>query len=723
MTDTAEIALPALWQRLVDIAVLPGQSTRERKQLWTDYVTANFYELAAAYVEQPATISAVLDGGWPHGLKRVAADLHNSVRSEMKRRQAVAKAGKIAELEQTLRVVDSLWDSLQDGHPPAGYASHDLLQSLRVPKGYRVTAAGVFRLSVDEENVDIMETLVAPAPIFPVARSTDLVTGQAERTLLWKTPLGWRRQSISREVMLDSTKLMGLAAYDAPVSSGRSRDVVDFLDAFEALNGSRLAAVNISHRMGWQPDGSFLLPEIFWPPTDADLDNVEFAPSEGFDVLAAAWTQQGTFEGWCEMAARVRSKPLMWVPLYAAVSSPLLKLLGVPGWITDMSGTTSSGKTTALVFAASACGKATLESPTVISSWDNTPVYIEQMAGCLQHLPLFLDETKRAKNARVVRDVIYNFAQGVGRGRGAKGGGARETLTWQTNMISTGESAAITFSNDAGTRARVIQIRGKPMGEFSRDSARAAELIRYDAAEHYGHVMPRFIDVVTKLASNQEAVKALRELHRERHETFSAMSDSGVARRLAAYIAVMSITADILHGSDWCEGIGVPRPTGYVGVFEVLIDSMRASTSEADLPLEALKEITSRAMASRSMLYTRMRQADEAPWGGWLGVFEPQGVDEAPTFALRSDICRAWLDEWGFNPSEVLDRWRERGWLDCGKASIVNQQWIGGVNMSVYRVSAAGWFKVQSVEDDEPSPEAEVALAAAGIRLPSSDNH
>lgn len=694
MTDV-ETRLPETWQRWVDIMVAPSATTAERRDQAIAYQTANFRQLVTEFLSAEADVTATLNGVWPHGLKKTAKELLTAVVSEVTRRRDVQKAGKIAELEKTLQISNCLWDSLQDGLPPADIAASEILQSLRVPAGYLVTPDGVFRRSISEEDLEVVQVLVAPAPVFPVARSVDVTTGLVERILVWRTAAGWQRRSVGREVMLDSGRLMELAAYDAPVASGRVRDVVDFLDAFEAVNSRTLPEISVTHRCGWQADGSFVMPETCWPAVEGGAE-IAFHASAGFETFAAAWTSKGSLDGWMQMAEAVTGRPMMWVPLYAALSSPLLKPLNVPGWVTDVSGGTSRGKTTALLFAASACGKPTIEAPTIVSSWDNTPVYIEQLCGTVQNLPVFLDETKRAGKG-VVRQVIYNFAQGIGRGRGKRTGGAQTTVTWQTNLISTGEQTATSFSQDAGTRARVIQLVGSPMGGFSTEAAEAAELIRSLSSEHYGHVLPLIVDQVTAICRDPAALSRLRKLYQQRLTAFSAAAGSGVARRLAAYVAVMSVTADMLHGSDLFAGLGVPRPTGTVTPFDILRRSMIDSAIEADLPMDCLTEILSRAIASRKHFWSCTDSTRQSVGGEWFGIYDNEAPDGFPRIGLTAATLRSWINEWDYGSSgnsfnEMKQRWKERRLLTCRDNGYTSAVWMDGGTTQVYLFTRKAWW-------------------------------
>lgn len=688
MTDTLE--LPPTWRELYDIAAAIGLTTSSRKDKWAAICSAKSATLTDEYVTNPSLIDSIFAEVKVHGLKQVAMKTLADIRAALKTRQQVSTAAQVDKLQRMLQHETTLWDTMGDEHPGADIVSADVLRLLRNPPGYKVTAGGVYKLTVAEGEV--VHTPIAPAAIFPVSRSTDYVSGATERMLAWRSPDGWRRRSVPREHMLDSTKLIGLASFDAPVASGRAVDIAAFLDAFESANAGTMPSVDVSHRLGWTQRGDFVLPDAHWPAEEGSTMN--FMMPDGLQSIAKGWTSQGSVDEWMKMAAAVTEKSLMWIPLYAALASPLLKLVDCPGWVTDISGITSGGKSTSAIFAASACGRPVIgEAPSIIVGWNNTQVYIEQVAGMNQHLPLFLDDTKGVKGRQHVRDVVYMFAQGIGRGRGAKQGGVRDTHTWQCNMISTGETSAVSFSNDGGTRARIVTVVGRPMGEESDANRQKADYVKFCARENYGHILPMVIDELSDYATG-EGLATLKAYWRQRKEDYSALCTSGVAYRQAEYVATMSVIADILHGGGMFKGLGVPRPSGSPSPFEVLIRGMQRSTDDADVYREAMREFLSQVTKNRHKFKVpSMAPNAQAPHDGWYGSLVNVGEARGKV-CVESKIAKQWIREHESDPNEVIDRWIERGWIAIGQKGRFRNENVGdGQTMFCLVITHDGWLQ------------------------------
>ena len=264
----------------------------------------------------------------------------------------------------------SLASALDGSLPPESLVAAPVLADLCVPRGYRLAPNGVYKLSASPEG-DIVSHRIAATPIFIVGRTVDVLSSQAYRQVVWLTAQGWASRVVDRRTLCDGRQILGLASYEAPVSSNTSGQIVSWLSEFEAENLWRFSTVQTTPRMGWQPDGSFMLPDQHY-------------------ALTAA--------GWQEAVVGVSEYPIMMIAIYAAAASPLLHIFNMPGFVVDICGETSGGKTTALRLAASVWGKPSDSYPTAMYSWDATRVWIERTAGCLYNLPLILDETKRVKN-------------------------------------------------------------------------------------------------------------------------------------------------------------------------------------------------------------------------------------------------------------------------------------------------------------------------------------
>jgi len=638
--------IAAIWSDLQEVEVLEQLSAE-----WGDALRAEF-----------TVIESI------PGCAQRTRTLVRSVERLVEENRSRQIRAQMAQLEQQISVVTSL--SAELDVPPAVVPAPCLAQ-LHVPSGYRVNARGVFRVRPTEEG-EISETVIAPAPIFLSRRSHDVLTGESKREVVWHGASGWCSRVVDRRTIMDARKIIELTDFDAPINSNVTSAVVAYLADFEAENAHRLPATLSSSRMGWLPDGSFLLHDRHYTQDE----NVGYAltPPPGHEKAASGWCASGEWEKWQEAVELVKDYPYMMVSIYASCAAPLLEVLGVQGFVLDFSGETSGGKTTALRLAASVWGKAADTYPTAIYGWDATKVWIERTAGFLHNLPLILDETKRAKHPSVVRDVIYDFVQGQGRGRGSVDG-TRQTHSWRSILISSGEGAATSFSQDAGTRARVISLRGKPLGNDAVVGGQISEDVQTILARHHGHLGRM---VVEYLVSNQQNYETFIEVFRKTRDHYAKSAGNAVARRQSSHMAVLEVAASIAHS------LGLPRPD--VDPFMCLIESAERAGRDADRPLAAMQDVVSWCAVNQTKFWGRHNKRSDnttvAPHNGWAGAWP--GSTNWSEVGLTSTELRRILRTHEYDFSEIVDRWVERKWLRVGGSRTTRPLRIDGMQVRCY---------------------------------------
>ena len=564
----------------------------------------------------------------------------------------------LAEIEEQLGELPSLETMLSGGAPPPDVVTRQVLGSLRAPRGFEVDFNGVYRLAAQPDGT-ISRTRIALAPIFIAGRTVDVMSGEAKRLLVWRGASGWRSRVVNRRTIVDTSKIMTLSNLDAPVSTNNTLHMVSFLAEFDAENAHRFPVVQSASSMGWQPDGGFLLPDMYYATDQRPDQEFALTPPSGLETLSGGWKTKGTWSDWVSAMTLVEDFPYMFIAAYASAAAPLLEILHVPGFVLDFSGETSGGKTTALRFAASVWGRPAESYPTAMYSWDATKVWIERTSGFLRNLPLILDETKRARHPRIVRDVIYDFCQGQGRGRGSVEG-TRHTESWRSVLISSGEGAATSFSQDAGTRARVLSLKGKPLGDDVVIGSAASEEAQAILANSFGHLGRRIVEY---LVANRERHGDIRSVFQAAREKYSGIAKSAVSRRHAGHLAVLEVSASIVHS------LGVPTPK--VDPFTCLLESQEQAGFDADRPLSALQDFLTWCATNQKRFWGRGETDREgntkSPPQGWVGAWDKK--NDWDSISVTTTAFNSLMNELGHDADEIITRWKDRGWLRLGGGS------------------------------------------------------
>lgn len=214
----------------------------------------------------------------------------------------------------------------------------------------------------------------------------------------------------------------------------------------------------------------------------------------------------GTLEGWQDVANLALGNSRLTFALSSAFAGPLMHLTHMEGGGFHYRGGSSTGKTTALVAAASVWG-----GPNYVQTWRATDNGLEGVAQMHCDTLLCLDEMGQVASNKI-GDIAYMLANGSGKQRANRGGQAREVATWRVFFLSTGEhSLGDKMSEDgrgrksaAGQEIRVLDIpadAGASLGLFENlhGFANGDQLSRHlktQSKTHYGHAARMYLEKI-----------------------------------------------------------------------------------------------------------------------------------------------------------------------------------------------------------------------------------
>lgn len=517
------------------------------------------------------------------------------------------------------------------------------------PGGYHVDERGVWVVAED-----MVRIAARPIVISGIAR--DIEETGVRLDLRWRDDQGWTRRTVERGAVMDSRSLVKLAHEGAPVHSGNSGALVEYLAAFEAANLHRLPKRTITQHMGWTGDA------FLWGDCDLTGSGVSLEGEPAMLARARAYCEGGTWDGWCEATRRlVCPSPSVMLAVYASAAAPLLRIIGADGFVVDWSGETSQGKTTALRAAASVWGVPARDTG-IIGSWSApSTVGATVRAWFSQSMPVLLDDTKEGRDD-VVAALLYMIPAGREGDKGTADGGLRRAKTWRTVLLSTGESPITSRSQDGGARARTLCIEGSPVR-----SGEQAIQIAEAMSEHHGHLGPR---VVRYAIEHADDLRAAYSMHRD---AYRAAAETAVQGRAAAYVAALRVAAEV------CTAVGCPVP--YEDPIELAIQAAADAGVSADRPREAMVALLSWCAAHQRDFYG---QVQIQPHSGWAGVWQ---AGTSPIGMSEADISRV-LSQSGYRFPDVAEAWRSRGWLDCAKGRSRKRMRMGDAYPWLVAVSA-----------------------------------
>ncbi|MDQ2076079.1 DUF927 domain-containing protein [Marinimicrobium sp. ABcell2] len=281
------------------------------------------------------------------------------------------------------------------------------------------------------------------------------------------------------------------------------RKVLDYLQGTEPTE-----RVALAYKMGWHR-GAFVLPER----TLGETREPVLYYSEGEPLCKL--TERGTLEGWQENVSRYcAGNPLAVFAVSAALSSPMVELLGYETMGYHFFGDSSWGKSTLLNIACSLYGK----PDDYKCTWRSTDNALEAQAAAHSDLLLALDEINQV-DPRIIGDVVYMLGNGQGKHRANdRGQGGGNQHRWRLTFLSNGEKTLEQYlaesgkAQTGGMEMRFIGLRStfqeseegrKKYGIFNEvhgfsGGAELSEYLRDAMAENHGTAFPAFLEALLK---------------------------------------------------------------------------------------------------------------------------------------------------------------------------------------------------------------------------------
>ncbi|WP_090193801.1 DUF927 domain-containing protein [Pseudomonas pohangensis] len=357
----------------------------------------------------------------------------------------------------------------------------------------------------------------------------------------------------------------------------------------------------------------------------------------------------GTLEGWqSTIGAKCEGNPLLLLSVCASLAGALLFHVQGQGGGFHIVGDSSTGKSSAILAAASVWG----HGENYKRTWRATGNGLEGIAAQRNDTLLALDEIGEA-DPREIGAVVYSLANGTGKARASRTGAARQAKRWRVMVLSSGELGLSACMNEGGKRSRAgqeIRLLDIPVrrtyGAWDNLHGMAggrefSDALQRASVTDYGHAGPEFVRL---LLTSGDADKL--------PEWLAAMaakfpSTSGQEGRAAERFALVALAGEL--AIKW--GL-LSLPVG--AVREAMIDLLKGwSAARGEGPSEDRQILKSIADFIARHSDTRFSAADD-PHGeardragywetlpaGRLYLFHRTGLEEA---AKGYDLSRVVL--------------------------------------------------------------------------------
>jgi len=384
----------------------------------------------------------------------------------------------------------------------AGLANPRKLSLPDIPSGFDLREDGIYYMSSNGDKT-IWHWIGGPLEILGYTCNADNESWGLQ--VRWKDPKGLAHTTtLQRSTMvIDDKSWLGRLVSGGWSCSPKSSDRAKLAEFFTRLEPKRyLRSVD---RTGWQGE-AFVLPDRILAGTSSGGDDPDICFASALP-LPQMYSLQGALPGWQESIGRLSTgNSRLMLAICASLAGPLLNTVGMESGGFNLVGSSSIGKTTALLVGASVWGKGAVDSG-FIRTWRSTSNALEGIASMHNDATLFLDELSQA-SGKVVGEATYMLANGMGKGRANRVGDPRQIKVWRSLFLSSGEIGVAEKIKEeggrplAGQEVRLIDIpadAGQGCGLFEdlhgfSKPHEFAEALRLAAMTNYGMVAPEFIN-------------------------------------------------------------------------------------------------------------------------------------------------------------------------------------------------------------------------------------
>jgi uncharacterized protein (DUF927 family) len=327
----------------------------------------------------------------------------------------------------------------------------------------------------------------------------------------------------------------------------------------------------------------------------------------------------------------LRKNTVMRLIVSASFASVLLEPLGVLPFVVYIHGKTGTGKTIAMMAAASVWGNP--EIGRFVRSLNNTQNFAMRTNVFLKNMPFIADELQTIKSnyAEIGYDkFIMNLTEGSDRGRLNADSSAKFVGRWRNIMIFSGEEPITDEASGGGTKNRVLEIDISDE-KVVQDGHETACFLR----SCFGHAGRRFLELFRKI----DCMK----IFKDTKESLSGKTDEKQATSMAVLL-----TADYIVATH----IFQEKLLSYNDFSRFL-----KSKDEIDASERAYKWVLDWVSSNEARFHTKKEG----------NVGECYGWKECNGIFVNNSVLYSAMKKANFNFMAFSKEWKQKGYIEPGK--------------------------------------------------------
>lgn len=321
-------------------------------------------------------------------------------------------------------------------------------------------------------------------------------------TLSFKEPTGEiKEQTISQE-QIKRTDLLGLMNTGIDITEGNVTDVRAYLDY--SLRTDEIPINNVHKTLGWlyvdgERTNTYLLDEAIGGSIKSKyIGNVNIKPRGKSDDFIKFIINE------------LEDSPYLQLALTLGLTAPILGILAedkdLENLFVNLSGNSSTGKSTALSLAMSCWGKASVSDSqgSLIQSWSATEnaMFTSIASQGLQGFPVCRDECG-ANNIKHFNNFVYRFCCGMDKSRLNRDCILQKSQTFKTVMISSGEVRIQDLMKEHTLGSSVVRLTEFNNFEWTTDAQQSDRIKRF-VSRNYGTLGKAFVKYICTVIEKDE---------------------------------------------------------------------------------------------------------------------------------------------------------------------------------------------------------------------------
>ena len=388
-----------------------------------------------------------------------------------------------------------------------------------------------------------------------------------------------------------------------------------------------------------------------YPSKETVIDTIEC--NSNIKKVTKAFNTKGTVQEWIDNVLKLLiTSDNGKVMLISTFASLLVNLLDIhENSIIQLEGQSSTGKSGCIAGCSSVFG----EESKYVQTWEATKNGAVGLFAGFGSFPLIFDDLKNvdAKLKRELPSLFYGFVQGEEKTRGTVDGSIRNSRTFNSLLITSGEYPVTDdLKGHEGATARVLVLPGSFLPK-SKANATIVNTIYKNSKKYYGTVGLKWCEYLVEL-KNSDKVEEYMELYETYREILVNKTNNNLVARKCNTIALLQVTGFLLEdffGQDYFN---------MEELIENLLNIVEETTKEADTNTNAFLDVVDQLklkVTDENDIYNKGTCI-----GNYRYNYNYDDNQYGEVLIVQSRILNGIIEELGYNASTTTRSWGAKGY-------------------------------------------------------------